>query len=56
MSEILFLLAGIIFGMTIAGKPTEQCPRDIMGYKCKGKGCNHSELEIDKAYQVIGRR
>ena len=32
-----------------------ECPREIMGYDCRGSRCDHSREAISKAKEVMGR-
>lgn len=45
---IIAAFCGGVVGYTIAlGK--DECPQQILGYRCKGDYCNHSRAEVEKA-------
>ena len=35
---------------------SHECPREILGYNCKGAGlCDHSNLEVARAKQAMNK-
>ncbi len=32
-----------------------ECPRVVMGYHCRGKGCDHSQDALGAAYKAVGK-
>lgn len=47
----LCLFIGYAFGLS-----TDECPRMIMGYNCRGNDCNHSKNEVAKAKKAMEKR
>lgn len=39
------ILIGVIIGMFIGRffRPGKECPRNVLGYDCKGNKCDHSD-------------
>lgn len=33
----------------------DKCPREILGYRCKGDACDHSRLEVARAERAMGK-
>lgn len=53
---VIFLIAAsafLLYVLTVLFDKIEECPRCVLGYNCKGKDCDHSEEELQKAYKAI---
>lgn len=56
MSEIALILAAFFTGTIFGGAAAwsrDECPRMIMGYKCRGIDCNHSRAEVMSAHKAM---
>lgn len=48
---VMFGILGIVAGLALASSAYE-CPREILGYNCRGKGCDHSDKLIKEAKEI----
>lgn len=46
---ILIFLAGMFVGYLMGKYAEDECPRNILGYNCKGEMCDHSEQTLTEA-------
>jgi len=49
---VLFIL-GFIIGKAMTYEP-EECPREILGYNCRGSECNHDPDNVFEAKRARG--
>ena len=53
---IITVLVVCIIGAAIWLSGADDCPRMILGYKCRGVDCDHSPEELMRAKQAMKRR
>lgn len=57
MREIaIVLLWWIIVYLLLTSKREPKCPRELVGYSCRGEGCDHSDECMEKTKQMIKER
>jgi hypothetical protein len=54
---LAIIFGAVIFGIIIAVIISDdgECPREIYGYSCKGKNCDHSIETIEEAKWAMDR-
>lgn len=53
---IITIIVGMVclfIGYAI-GLGKDECPRQILQYKCQGDACNHSKNEVRRAKETMG--
>lgn len=58
-NKVIALIWGgvvIVVVATALSIKVEECPREIVGYNCRGAGCDHSPEETRKAKDLIKKR
>lgn len=56
MNFILGAIAGMFILKVLQYTFEDKCPRQIYGYKCKGKECDHSEAAVAEAKWEMNRK
>jgi len=49
----IIILSVLIIGAVLWAASGPDCPREIVGYNCKGRGCDHSREEIARARRTM---
>lgn len=44
---LVIIAAALALGWALSN--AEECPRQILGYRCKGDACDHSKIEVMRA-------
>lgn len=42
----------IVLTLVFLAESWNECPREILGYSCRGKDCNHEPAEIERAKRI----
>lgn len=45
----------ILFVVSLLAIKVEKCPREMLHYNCRGKGCDHSPEAIQQAQNTLDR-
>lgn len=53
---IMSFTAGIFVGSVIAVMGQENCPRELLGYKHRDRGCDHSPKAFAEAYDALSKQ
>lgn len=55
MELIVICVALVVLAIAIAHIRSDECPREILGYRCKGETCDHSKIEVARAKVAMGK-